>query len=397
MAESLGLLNLFQEIAKLYPSYLAGRTTNKNDPAHNLIVAEVPRTLELLSPDKRLLKFEGSAGKGNMTPAPWMAVYHTDITTSATDGFYVVYLLSLSMRRLVLEIGLGATQFEKRFGTGQKMLAKVEEGASLVRQASDYILPKVLSPSTLQRISKQPVHLLDGMRSPKHEAYERCSIYSLSYDLASTIDPVSFENDYKEILSLYCEMVGSPLVPEVEDLPWTDVTPNAKERTVETSLFVPLKPKTERKVGSRSSPARRYSKQSDKVGREGERIVFEVEKRKLERLGRLDLAQKVIWHRDYPKDRTPGWDITSYDQAGKKIFIEVKATVSNSITSIQLTSNEWEVAAKPEIHDRYLIYLVTSALTNPKIEVLADPHAYVSQNRLEVTVASWVLDLRQKQ
>lgn len=81
----------------------------------------------------------------------------------------------------------------------------------------------------------------------------------------------------------------------------------------------------------------------------------------------------------------------------KKIFIEVKATVSNSITSIQLTSNEWEVASKPEIHDRYLIYLVTSALTNPKIEVLADPHAYVSQNRLEVTVASWVLDLRQKQ
>jgi hypothetical protein len=202
MHGSRGLLDLFQEIARLYPSYLAGRTTNKNDPAHSLIVSEVPNVLQNLSSGKSLLKFEGSAGKGNMTPAPWMAVYHTDITTSATDGFYVVYLLSLSMKRLVLEIGLGATQFEKRFGTGQKMLAKVEEGASLVRKASDYILPKVLSPSTLQRISSSPVQLLDGMRSPKHEAYERCSIYSLSYDLAATTDPVSFENDYKEILSL---------------------------------------------------------------------------------------------------------------------------------------------------------------------------------------------------
>lgn len=397
MADSLGLLELFQEIARLYPSYFAGRTTNKSDPAHNLIVSVVPRTLERLSSDKRLLKFEGSAGKGNMTPAPWMAVYHTDIKTSATDGFYVVYLLSLSMKRLVLEIGLGATQFEKRFGTGQKMLAKVEEGANLVRQASDYILPKVLTPSTLQRISKRPVQLLDGMQSPKHEAYERCSIYSLSYDLDATIDPVSFEDDYKEILSLYCEMVGSPLVPEVEDLPWTDVNTTAKEHTIVTSPFVPHKPKTERKTGTGPGSARKYSKQSDKVGREGERIVFEVEKQKLEDLGRSDLAQKVIWHRDYAKDRTPGWDITSYDETGKKVFIEVKATVANSITSIQLTSNEWETAAKPNIHDSYLIYLVTSALTDPKIEVLADPHAYVSQNKLEITVATWVLDLREKQ
>jgi hypothetical protein len=397
MHGSRGLLDLFQEIARLYPSYLAGRTTNKNDPAHSLIVSEVPNVLQNLSSGKSLLKFEGSAGKGNMTPAPWMAVYHTDITTSATDGFYVVYLLSLSMKRLVLEIGLGATQFEKRFGTGQKMLAKVEEGASLVRKASDYILPKVLSPSTLQRISSSPVQLLDGMRSPKHEAYERCSIYSLSYDLAATTDPVSFENDYKEILSLYCEMVGSPLVPEVEDLPWTDVNATAKKHTIETSLFVPLKPKTERKTGTGSGIARKYSKQSDKVGREGERIVFELEKQKLEDLGRSDLAQKVIWHRDYAKDRTPGWDITSYDESGKKIFIEVKATVANSITSIQLTSNEWETAAKPNIHDCYLIYLVTSALTDPKIEVLADPHSFVSQNKLEIAVATWVLDLRKKQ
>lgn len=69
MADSLGLLELFQEIARLYPSYFAGRTTNKSDPAHNLIVSAVPRTLERLSSDKSLLKFEGSAGKGNMTPA----------------------------------------------------------------------------------------------------------------------------------------------------------------------------------------------------------------------------------------------------------------------------------------------------------------------------------------
>lgn len=397
MAESNGLLDLFREIARLYPAYFAGRTTNKNDPAHALIVNEVPDVLRRLSLDKNLLKFEGSAGKGNMTPAPWMAVYHTDITSSATDGFYVVYLLSLSMKRLVLEIGLGATQFEKRFGAGRKMLAKVEEGAGLVRHTSDYLLPKVLSPKTIHRISKEPVKLLDGMRSSKHEAYERCSIYSLSYDLAGAIDDLSFENDYKEILSLYCEMVASPMVPEVEDLPWTDITRTPKEEHIETSSFVPLKPKTAKNAGSSASSIRKYSKQSDKVGREGERIVFDLEKKKLIDLGRPDLAKKVIWHRDYAKDRTPGWDITSFDDNGKKIYIEVKATVANSISSIQLTSNEWEVAAKPGISNRYQIYLVTNALTEPKVTILVDPHEYVRQNRLEVSVSTWLLDLREKQ
>merc|ERR1711991_598566 len=98
---------------------------------------------------------------------------------------------------------------------------------------------------------------------------------------------------------------------------------------------------------------RHYSKTADKVGREGEKAVFENEKEKLIALGREDLATKVIWHRDYLKDRTPGWDITSFNEEGRKIFIEVKSTVGASISSVQLTANEWEVAGKRDIRQDY--------------------------------------------
>ena len=138
------LLELFKKISELYPSYRKQRTTNSADPAYQLVVKSAPELLIELSGRQELLKFEGSTGRGYITPAPWIAAFHSDITTSATDGFYLVYLHSLSMKRLVLEIGLGATQFENRFKGSlnrRQILDKVEEG-NCFRNASDYIVPR---------------------------------------------------------------------------------------------------------------------------------------------------------------------------------------------------------------------------------------------------------------
>ena len=391
------LLDAFKSIADQYPTYLAGRRTDKNNAAHKLIVSAVPRLLEQLSGNRELLKFEGSAGKGNMTPAPWMAVYHSEVTTSATDGSYLVYLLSLSMKKLVLEIGLGATQFEKRFGTGKRMIERVEEGAALLRQTASHIPNRVLPADILSRLSVSKVELLDGMRSKKHEAYEKCSIYSLTYDLSETTNQNAFEDDYKHMLALYCAMVDSPVVPLVDDLPWADAVPKPDSTNLEIQHFVPLVKKQSRDRSSSIGSQRKYSKQSDKVGREGERLVFDHEKRCLEKLGRPDLAAKVIWHRDYPKDRTPGRDITSFDEKGRKIYIEVKSSIGSVISSVQLNSNEWEVAGKPSIRNFYKVYLVKKALsTKPEITILTNPHAYVESGALEVSVDTWLLDLREK-
>lgn len=70
----------------------------------------------------------------------------------------------------------------------------------------------------------------------------------------------------------------------------------------------------------RGSNSYRYSKKSDKVGKLGEQVVVEYEKRKLLKAGRSDLAEKVNWHRDDESNRTPGWDVTSYDLHGKEFL-----------------------------------------------------------------------------
>ena len=79
--------------------------------------------------------------------------------------------------------------------------------------------------------------------------------------------------------------------------------------------------------------------------------MFEFEIRKLKKINRKDLAEKVYNHddnRDYP-----GWDITSYDESGKEIFIEVKSA-RKSKTVFNITAHEWEAAKEREINILYI-------------------------------------------
>ena len=155
------------------------------------------------------------------------------------------------------------------------------------------------------------------------------------------------------MLRLYCAMVDSPVVPSVEYLPWAEVSSKSADETILNNKsakfvhlqdFVPKAPKSAGQTKNQNSERRHYSKTADKVGREGEKAVFENEKEKLIALGREDLATKVIWHRDYLKDRTPGWDITSFNEEGRKIFIEVKSTVGAvyPLFNLQQMSGRWQ-------------------------------------------------------
>ena len=98
----------------------------------------------------------------------------------------------------------------------------------------------------------------------------------------------------------------------------------------------------------------------------------------------------MVWEDE--KGNYPGWDISSFDESGSPICIEVKSTTGNAITNVELTANEW-LAAQTE-GKRYKIYVVTQALkSSPKIEVLEDPSAYVAQKQLKIEPSVFKLSL----
>ena len=176
---------------------------------------------------------------------------------------------------------------------------------------------------------------------------------------------------------------------------------DGEETSKETEIkdFVPRKPPKKRVKGKgkergKNLGQRKQPKDASRIGKIGEEIIFKYEKEKLIKEGRKDLSDKVIWCRDDKKNRTPGYDILSYDKNGNEKFIEVKSSTGKTISSVNLTPHEWEVAQECEKKKDYFIYLVSEVLTKHKIEILRDPYQKVLDGLLRpISISEYELFL----
>lgn len=127
------------------------------------------------------------------------------------------------------------------------------------------------------------------------------------------------------------------------------------------------------------------------IGDLGERIVLDYERKRLIAAGRVDLAEKII-HEEAVGNR-PGWDISSFDEAGIPIQIEVKSSVSSTINSLVMTSNEWSAASNKR--ESYHLYLVTGVNKGgaKKIEIIQNPFELSGSGEVELEVLSYNLKL----
>src|SRR5262245_40892892 len=75
---------------------------------------------------------EGSAGAGNWAAVPWISVFDPAITTSATHGYYVVYLFHVSEAVVHLSLNQGTTSVREEFG--QRAREILRDRADLMRK-----------------------------------------------------------------------------------------------------------------------------------------------------------------------------------------------------------------------------------------------------------------------
>ncbi len=106
------------------------------------------------------------------------------------------------------------------------------------------------------------------------------------------------------------------------------------------------------------------------LGKAGEAFVVEVERRRLRGIKRADLAEKVRWIADEEGDGA-GYDVLSFDGAGREQFIEVKTTNGAARTPFFLTRNERELAT--EKSSIWRIYRVHLFAQSPRIFTLFPP------------------------
>lgn len=123
------------------------------------------------------------------------------------------------------------------------------------------------------------------------------------------------------------------------------------------------------------------------LGKAGESFVLELERRRLKRLQRNDLADKVRWIAAEDGDGA-GYDILSFTPNGGELLIEVKTTKGGLCTPFFISRNECLTADRhPNCWRLYRVHLFAQT---PRIFTLAPPLSNTVQLRPESWRASFV-------
>lgn len=107
--------------------------------------------------------------------------------------------------------------------------------------------------------------------------------------------------------------------------------------------------------------------QQRELGSAGEEWVLDLERERLRRSGRADLAARVVWTARDVGDGA-GYDVASFGTDGRERLIEVKTTNLGPRTPFYIT--RWEVDLSRERADVYSLYRVHGFARDPQIYVL---------------------------
>ena len=115
----------------------------------------------------------------------------------------------------------------------------------------------------------------------------------------------------------------------------------------------------ERIVRRFENPAERDARNRN-LGKAGESLVYEHERRRLQSLGREDLSESVRWVARDDGDGY-GFDILSFagkgDKAEQELWLEVKTTNGSATTPFYITKNELKVSnQRPDVFRIFRLY-----------------------------------------
>ncbi|WP_251664931.1 MrcB family domain-containing protein [Niallia taxi] len=150
----------------------------------------------------------GSVGQGQWAEIPWISLFIRDITTTATKGYYIVYLFKADMSGVYISLNQGWTYFKNKYGTklGRE---RIKSTANIIRQ----------------KINAKPINMTAteislGGRGDLAQGYERGHIYGRLYEANNLPSSKELISDLKELLASYREieyMMGERSIDHFND------------------------------------------------------------------------------------------------------------------------------------------------------------------------------------
>lgn len=140
------------------------------------------------------LVVKGSPGQGNWAAVPWISVFDPAITTSATRGYYVVYLFHASEPVVYLSLNQGATAVREEFGSRTREILK--DRADLMRKRVAEFEPAL------------PVTSIElGSTSQLPGDYVAGHAIGASYIISALPDETKLRSDLQEIVRAYRALI----------------------------------------------------------------------------------------------------------------------------------------------------------------------------------------------
>jgi 5-methylcytosine-specific restriction protein A len=138
------------------------------------------------------LTVKSSPGQGQWTETPWVAILDPIVTTTPQHGYYVVYLFSSSMNRIVLSLNQGITEYR---GT-----MSVDAAKELIRHSAALICLR--TPEYHGLFNEQGINLDSTSSSSRSAFYEAGHAFGITYSLP--LPPESkLVRDLLEMVTLY--------------------------------------------------------------------------------------------------------------------------------------------------------------------------------------------------
>lgn len=140
------------------------------------------------------LSVKASVGAGNWAAVPWLGFFDPLITKSATQGFYVVYLINAQTAEIILSLNQGTTAVFQEFGDTRGLDVLKRRAIDMKERVSDYASNFDESEIDLGSVDRLPKGYCAG-----HSFGRRYHADNMNVDL--------FYSDLENMLSAYQALI----------------------------------------------------------------------------------------------------------------------------------------------------------------------------------------------
>ena len=199
-----------------------------NNPFGVFVRTEIPEALyDTGLVDRQKYLITASVGAGNWALIPWICIFDRAITTSATKGVYIVYLLSKDSKRLYLTFNQGCTDIRNQHSK--------RETIQLLHQKADEIRGFV---SDHGFVSACDIDLGDHL-TELGDMYREGTVFYKRYDVDSVPGEAELKDDLSRMMSIYAEYARGPKKDERLGKfdSWTIVDENTAIKKCDKSFY----------------------------------------------------------------------------------------------------------------------------------------------------------------